>query len=313
MLKKNRYVKKSNMKYLFIIGIAIAFLACAAKSEKESAISATSTPQKLSDEAKAYWYSGGAEITSYKLTQARYGELREGEAVMVFVTEPFSPKSNTKADSPSKDNVNVLKLNFTKRFNTGIYHYSMMSSTFYPVDGSTQSLKVSTSVQEWCGHVYMELQNKKKFELVNHSYFEGESFVSSIDKTPLEDDVWSQIRLHPETLKSKSKMIPSFFYLRLMHKEAKAYDCTMMRAENKDQTTVVTISYPELERTLKIRYSTDFPHSILSWTESYPDGFGANKKMLETTGVATKSIRSEYWNKNGNADEKMREELGLKL
>ncbi|MDC1194280.1 MAG: septum formation inhibitor Maf [Crocinitomicaceae bacterium] len=301
------------MKYLFIIGIAIAFLACAAKSEKESAISATNTPQKLSDEAKEYWYSGSAEITSYKLTQARYGELREGEAVMIFVTEPFSLKANTKADSPSKDNVNVLKLNFTKRFNTGIYPYSIMNSTFYPVNGGEFSLKASTSVQEWCGHVYMELQNKKKFEFVNHSYFEGESFVSSIDKAYLEDDVWSQIRLYPGTLKSKTKMIPSFFYLRLMHKEAKAYDCNMTYATNKDQTTELKISYPELERTLKIRFSTDFPHSILSWTETYPDGFGPNKKMLETTGKSIKSIKSDYWNKNNNTDEKMREELGLKF
>ena len=301
------------MKYLFIFTIAIAFLACAANSEKESSTSPSKTERKLSDKAKAYWYSGGAEITSYKLTQSRYGELREGEAVTVFVTEPFSPKSNTKADSPSKDNVNVLKLNFTKRFNTGIYPYSMMNSTFYPVSDGEHSLKASTSIQEWCGHVFMELQNKKNFEMINHSYFEGESFVSSINKAALEDDIWSQIRLHPESLKSTTKMIPSFFYLRLMHKEAKAYVCEMTQEENKDQTRVVTINYPELERTLKIRYSSDSPHSILSWTETYPDGYGTNKKMMETSGEMIKTIRSEYWNKKSNADEKLREELGLKL
>ncbi|MDC1403180.1 septum formation inhibitor Maf [Crocinitomicaceae bacterium] len=302
------------MKYLFIVSISVAFLACASKTNKENNSAEVQTQRTLDKETKEYWYSGRAEISSYALTQARYGELREGEAVMVFVTEPFSTKSNTKADAPSKDNVNVLKLNFTKRFNTGIYPYSMMNSTFYPVSDGEHSLKASTSIQEWCGHVYMELQNKNKFELVHHSYFEGESFVSSIEKTALEDDVWSQIRLEPKSINTgKSKMIPSFFYLRLMHKEAKAYDCNWSYVTNKDQTSVVTMTYPELQRELKIRFSTDFPHSILSWTETYPDGYGPNKKMMETSGKMIKSIRSEYWNKNSNADEKLREELGLKL
>jgi hypothetical protein len=37
-----------------------------------------------------YWFNGEAELSSFQLTQARYGELREGKAVMIFVTEPFS-------------------------------------------------------------------------------------------------------------------------------------------------------------------------------------------------------------------------------
>ena len=302
------------MKNIIIISLTIAFLACSASTRNMTGEVTNEKVRTISDEVKNYWYSGTAEISSYKLTQARYGELREGEAVMVFVTEPFSVASNTKADNPSKDNINVLKLNFTKRFNTGIYPYSMMNSSFYPVTDGNQSLKVSTSVQEWCGHVYMELRNRKKFELENHSYFEGESFKTELAKTDLEDDVWSQIRLHPESIKhGKLKMIPSFFYMRLMHIEAKAYDCTLHYATNKDQTTVVTLNYPELQRELKIRFSTDFPHSILSWTETYPDGFGPNKKMLETSGERIKTIRSAYWNQHGNTDAHLRDELGLKL
>ncbi len=45
----------------------------------------TATPKKaLSKNFKAYWYAGNAEITSYKLEQARYGELRQGKAVKIF-------------------------------------------------------------------------------------------------------------------------------------------------------------------------------------------------------------------------------------
>ena len=45
--------------------------------------STSEAPKKeLSADFKEYWYAGNAEITSYKLTQARYGELREGKAVL---------------------------------------------------------------------------------------------------------------------------------------------------------------------------------------------------------------------------------------
>ncbi|MEX2379219.1 MAG: hypothetical protein WD530_00630 [Vicingaceae bacterium] len=33
-----------------------------------------------------YWFSGNAELSSYELKEARYGEIRKGEAVLVFVT-----------------------------------------------------------------------------------------------------------------------------------------------------------------------------------------------------------------------------------
>ena len=54
----------------------------------------------------------------------------------------------------------ILKLNLIKRFNTGIYDYSMMKSVFTPIPSEQQqlskTLKVSTTRQDWCGHVYLQ-------------------------------------------------------------------------------------------------------------------------------------------------------------
>ena len=41
-------------------------------------------PAWAGEEFNAYWYAGKAEITSYSLQQARYGELRDGHAVLIF-------------------------------------------------------------------------------------------------------------------------------------------------------------------------------------------------------------------------------------
>ncbi len=114
-----------------------------------------------SAEFKDYWYSGKAEITSYKLEQARYGEIHRGYDVLVFVTEDFSKQNHVKIDDPERargDAVKVLKLNKIKKFGTGIYDYSMMDSVFTPVrkDDYPNTLKISSSTQEWCGHTYKQ-------------------------------------------------------------------------------------------------------------------------------------------------------------
>ena len=41
---------------------------------------------------KNYWYTGKAEVNSYNLQQTRYGETREGKAVLIFLTEDISQK-----------------------------------------------------------------------------------------------------------------------------------------------------------------------------------------------------------------------------
>lgn len=55
-------------------------------------------PRVLSDEYKDYWFNGQAEITSYTLEQERYGEMRTGTAVLIFVTEDFLPDAQVKAN-----------------------------------------------------------------------------------------------------------------------------------------------------------------------------------------------------------------------
>jgi len=287
-----------------ILALAILSFSCTKSSP--------GTINSIDPEIEKYWFGGEAEITSFKLSQARYGEMREGNAVMIFVTEPFSKKSMTKADRPGSDDPSVLKLNFTKNFATGIYPYSMMNSSFFPVESGNHSLKISSSSQEWCGQTYMELQNKNKFEISCASYFEGENENISLSKDFIEDDVWSMIRLRPSELPTGDiKMIPSFFYIRLAHKKTTAYNCTASIIKNTDGTNNYILEYPDLDRKLSITYQTAFPHRIKSWEESYMDGYGANRKKLSTTGVAIKTIKSAYWSKNSNKDSYLRTELGL--
>jgi len=158
------------MKSKIIISLSTAILITSifsCKNQKNEAVENPTTKpiikenlaskKPLSQEFKKYWYEGNAEITSYELSQARYGELREGKAVLIYVTEPFLPGLQVKADKKDPSNVPVLKLNATKKYLTGIYPYSIMTSSFYPVYDNQHAQKISFSSQEWCGHVYAQL------------------------------------------------------------------------------------------------------------------------------------------------------------
>lgn len=261
-----------------------------------------------SEEFKSYWYSGKAEITSYKLEQARYGELRSGNAVLVYVTEDFLPTKQVKADTYNKANTSILKLNATKNFNTGIYPYSIMQSTFYPVDNNTHAIKVTCSVQEWCGQAYTQLNNRSQFEITSHSYFESEADQEfKLDKTILENELWTQLRIDPKSLPvGNIKIIPSFEFIRLKHIELKSYKAQAELTQNSYK-----IVYPDLNRTLTIHFNSNFPYNISGWEETYEDGFGANSKVLTTRATRLKTMTSAYWSKNSNADEVLRRELEL--
>ncbi|MGC1514353.1 MAG: septum formation inhibitor Maf [Maribacter sp.] len=273
----------------------------------------TDTPKRqLSTSFKEYWYAGNAEISSYTLEQGRYGELREGAAVLIYVTEPFLPEVQVKADQGDSNSIPVLKLNATKNYLTGIYPYSIMTSSFYPVHDHQHALKVAFSAQEWCGQVYAQLNNRNDFEIKSHSYFESEADQEvHINKTILENEIWNKIRIHPDGLPvGKLSIIPSMEFIRLSHKELKAYAATASKSSN-ETTTTYTISYPELERELAIQFSNAFPYTIEGWTDSFKGGFGQNAKMMTSTATLKKRIKTPYWQQNSNKDLYLRDSLGL--
>ncbi len=282
----------------------------------------------LTQSFKDYWYSGKAEITSYNLKQSRYGELHEGTAVHIFVTEPFLPNEQVKADIDHADNLSVLKLNTSYSFLTGIYPYSISSSTFFPISSfvniDSHALKVSASTQEWCGHTYSQINNRGDYNVKSHSYFEGEADQAfTLQQQHLENEIWTKIRLSPSSLPiGDTQMVPSLIFTRLRHHKIKAYNVTasLSKKHHNDKNTeasksdfiyTYTLNYPSLSRTLNIDFNSEFPYEILGWRETQKSGFGDNVKMLTSVAVKKSTIKSDYWHKHTNKDRSLRQSLGL--
>ena len=305
-----------NITYLLVFfTISFNFTNCSNIEFVEKSDYKNTTSKDFND----YWYSGMAELNSYELEQIRYGEVHSGEAVLIFVTEDFSKSKQVKLDDPQadpEDSVKVLKLNFTKKFLTGIYPYSLMMSVFTPVNQEVypHTMKVSTTTQDWCGHTFAQLNLQKKgFEFTGNSYFESEGDKNyQLDDVLLEDEIWNMIRLNPENLPvGEIDIIPGTFFSRLRHKKTEAVKASAKITEINSSLKTYKLDYPDYERQLSITFEKEFPHQITRFEETHISGFGTDAKVLTTNAIKKETIKLDYWRRHFNEDRKYRQELGL--
>jgi hypothetical protein len=76
-------------RHFFILFISAAIgISAGSVYSYDTAEFETYTPARFRD----YWYNHGAELSHFTLEQIRYGEIHEGDAVLVFVTEDINPQ-----------------------------------------------------------------------------------------------------------------------------------------------------------------------------------------------------------------------------
>jgi hypothetical protein len=268
--------------------------------------------QKFGD----YWYQGKAELNRYDLQQVRYGEIHKGDAVLIFVTEDFLEDEQVKYEYGMRDGdiQSVLKLNFNRRFYTGIYPYTLMTSTFFPIQSYREhAIKISSTALEWCGHSYMQVNNHHHmFNVQLNSYFQKEGDKRfEIEPEILEDEIWTLIRVNPDLLpRGEINVIPGMQFLRLLHTEFKGERAIGEKKKISDtglsQNSLIqySLKYQELSRCLEITFEEKFPHLILAWEESYrPLKVSTNKnELMITKARRTNTIMLDYWTKHDVAD-----------
>ncbi len=315
---RNHYPELRTMKRTWPLAIGVGAItvllaACSTGTSQPQTNDAKPVGIAPSAEFNTYWHQGKAELSHYALTQARYGELRNGDAVLVFVTEDLLDSAQVKfegqGDAPQ---TSVLKLNRMDRFVTGIYEYSLMTSTFSPVDG-TPPMKVSCTTQDWCGQMFMQLNRQAKgyrYEL--RSYFQADGDKNgTIGHADLEDHVMAQIRIDPRKLPSNTvDMLPTLSYLRLMHKPVQPVKVAATLTAQGD-TSTYSMRFTSLDRTVSIHFGTAFPHVIFGWEETRPDGFGDKVRTLTTTARLKEQVMEPYWGENAVADSTYRRALGM--
>ena len=252
------------------------------------------------------WYEQGGEITTYQLDQGRYGGQHPGTAVWIFVTEPFDPQAQVKADRPAPGNVPVLKLNATRSFTTGVYPYNVMQSVFMPIDHAADPLplKYTTSITEWCGQVFMQAnRGADDWRVRSFSYFQSEGDRDHrVARMIPEEALYLTARLAPQDLPQGSfQMLPSTVVTRFRHVPYAPVTATASFGAIEDGAVWYEWQTPLHHAAMKIELA--FPHRIEAWRE--------DQGGTRTTAVATHRRMLAYWQFNRPQDGSLRESLGL--
>jgi len=311
-------------KLLLLLLCAGLFTTCNTVHEpadgQASAKDVAATPGIFTGGLTEYWYEGLAEINTYELAQARYGDLRPGQVSMIFVSEDFLTDKQVKNDNYTNPNSTpVIKTNTIRRFVTGIYDYSVMTSTFTPTktDEQGHTLKVTTSMQDWCGQTFTQLNyaGGKFWNAQLRSYFEKEGDVN--EKLPadfLEDEVFNRIRSGWENLPTGDYLvIPATSYLLMTHQPYQSARATLSIGDYTGSGFIESglkayvVGYGGLGRKLEVIFDADSPYVIRGSNETYPN----RGKALTTTAKLTHQVRAPYWSQNSVDDEPRRAELGL--
>ncbi|MAD97554.1 MAG: hypothetical protein CMB99_09545 [Flavobacteriaceae bacterium] len=269
-----------------------------------------------------YWKQGKAEVNVYELSQNRYNANHPGQLVSVFVTEDFLTEKQVKNEYYRDSNSTwTLKNIQLRKFTTGIYDYSLFTSTFTPINRNQfpNSLKVAASSQEWCGTIFTQLNFKNdNFDYQQRSYFEKEGDVNAeIQKATLEDELFTILRMNPAFLPlGDFDVIPALNFMQLKHLSNRSFKAMGKVNPYKgeefsgEDLQMYQVSIPSLKRKLAIVFENKAPFKIVGWLDSFPSAF--DKKIRTTKATLKKQIMTAYWGQNGLEDQKLRKELGLK-
>jgi hypothetical protein len=274
----------------------------------------------------SYWGDGKAELNRYETTQNRYGADRKVEEIFIYVTEPFNLEKQVKADSYNPDNKNhaqIFKLNRIKDFQTGIYDYNMMTSTFTAIDpfqingtqfSKGEVVKVAFSAHDWCSHVFHQLNRRSNgIESSSYSYFESESDKKQVlpveENTFYVDNLFIDVReLIKEMPQGEITLYQSLENARLSHTPLSIQTATIEKSDRKYnfngiETHVTSTSIFSKNETWIFLVEKEYPKKILYYE------YSKDNKIM-SSGTLHKSIRLPYWQLHDVGDEKYLKELG---
>ena len=75
------FLSKKNIQLLLLLLVITVYIGCSDLKSNENLVIYPESAN-FGD----YWYQGKAELSRYDLKQVRYGEIHQGDAVLIFVT-----------------------------------------------------------------------------------------------------------------------------------------------------------------------------------------------------------------------------------
>jgi hypothetical protein len=328
-------------KYIAASFFSLSLLGCSAAMKSAEATPAALAPLTMSADFVKHWYDGKAELAGYDLVSSRYGQLRKGVAVSIYVTETFANSARVKSDGgrAKSDEFRVMKLNLMEDFQTGIYDYNLMSSVFVSLNSVNNRpagtpTKVVFSGQEWCGTLFhMLLFDAANIRETLHSYFDGEGDQDNVVEYPangISEDVlplWARQMAAPMLAPGESVEVPMLSSLRTVrfYHFPVGWGKAKLTREMESQSITVPAGTFEVE-VWRAEISSDISKSGYAHMAKeiaggltktfYVEKASPNRIIKWETNTGDKaellaSDRLKYWELNGEGEESLLSKIGL--
>lgn len=268
---------------------------------RKAAPAAVAAPQ-FGPEFWDVWGDGFAEVSTYDLVIPRYGEMRNGESILIFSHEA----GPTKGKPDFRDA--VMKANWQKNFQTGVYDYSEMLSALLQLGGNGQQgalRRLSFSRQEWNGHLFVQaLFEPNRIRVSGAGAAPGETeLAQQLEGKPggqSEDSLvfWARQMSGPFLKPGESKAVPFLSGLRSARDAHTALAWTQINLTRGATLARIEVPAGEFEaetwaaqlangRSYVFQVEKEFPHRILRW--QFTSG---------ETGELVATERMKYWELN---------------
>lgn len=246
-----------------------------------------------------YWFEGKAEINFYKAKIYKYGIPRQADEVIhILVTEKHKPDLLVKADDWREEGlIDMLKFNYLRRFQTGIYSYREMMSVFFE-QKDLRLAKMTFGSQEWCGQSFKELVNFRGESSYHfNSYWDGQGRDSYDVSFPqdlfLYDALPVQLRML-NLIKGESleiPLLPSQISSKVQKPKIALATVNIIRSETISvpagsfSCNLVEVSHPG--GTDQFWIESDFPQRMIKWNTFNQNSY----ELLDSKNLA-------YWELN---------------
>ena len=265
----NNFIRNNFLAICITLAVVYAFAKKATIFQQESKPKVeTVVPinQETNKTFTDYWKKDKIEITTYELKE---DSILVGEGSLTFSIDYVEGVNKT-------DLIQVLHSDFLGKIHKENYDYSVMTSTYSPLNQTLRShaTKVINSVQEPAINSFLELsQIPKSYEIESYNTFKEKTKKHFIlERKNLEDELWAKIRMNPNDLPTGDiEIIPSFAYWQSVRKSPNVYEA---KAVLKDylgteftgkKLKIYSLEYPDLKRNFSIVFEGDFPFEIVGW------------------------------------------------
>ncbi len=278
------------LRFTFPLLFGLLLVASSSCTSQEENLEMNTEENPTTMDQSDYWVNKATEVSTYTLSQSRYGQKREGYAVLTTSVDRLDSRTGLATEKDNEWGVEVLKTSLVKQHTTGVMDNTISSSCYTPLDNGASSFanKLVSSVHNWQSTWLTQFNlkgNRFSVQTFGHEKPLGDKSYE-LPAVFLLDEVFAIIRINPQLLPTgKFQAVPFLeqCYFNQLDADLEPFESLLNELPDEGVTEYILKSGKYI---FKVVFQTEFPHQIESWTE-----FEVDQKGIPITSSVTRAKR----------------------